>query len=137
MRNRYSMAGVCLALVATSTMAQVPPELRQAFKIDPESGCYRYTGDAVEFIGTFRKGSYVGVTMRTLDDKGQPVPQVEEMRTPVMDAPIVEDQTQGMWFGPLAMGGTHTITFMPRAAFGSTAEVVICGRVHPPRLGQD
>lgn len=133
MRKRYGMTGMCLALVATSGMAQVPPELRQDFRLDPESGCYRTTDDAVEFTGTFRRGSYVGVTMRTLDASGQPVPEAEEMRTPVMDAPIVEGETPETWFGPLATGGTHTITFTPRAAFGSTAEVTICGRVHPPR----
>lgn len=44
MCKRYSLTGVCLALatgLTTSGMAQVPPELQQAFRIDPESGCYR------------------------------------------------------------------------------------------------
>lgn len=128
------VAGICLALATslTTVMAQVPPELQQTFRLDPESGCYRYTGDAVEFTGMFRKGSYVSVTMRTLDDKGQQLPEAEENRTPVMDAPIVDSETPETWFGPLATGGNHTITFIPRAMFGSSAEVVICGRVHPP-----
>lgn len=131
MARTYRLAGICLAL-ATSATAQMPPEMQQAFGLDPESGCYTYTGDAVEFTGRFRTGSYVGVTMRTLDAKGEPVPPNEEMRTPSMDAPIATGSGPEMWFGPLATGGTHTITFMPRAMFGSTAHVVICGRVHPP-----
>lgn len=129
-----ALAGACivLAILPTPGMAQVPPELRQVFRLDPESGCYRYTGDAAEFIGTFRKGSYVSVLMRTLDETGQPVPAAEETRTPGMDAPIVDTDTPETWFGPLVRGGSHGISFMPRAAFGSSAEVVICGRVHPP-----
>ncbi len=131
MVGAYGLAGICLTL-ATSAAAQVPAEMQQAFRLDPESGCYSYTGDAVEFTGRFRTGSYVGVTMRTLDAKGEPVPPSEEMRTPPMDALIATGSGPETWFGPLAMGGTHTITFMPRAMFGSTAHVVICGRVHPP-----
>lgn len=131
MGRTYGLAGICLAL-ATSAAAQVPPEMRQAFRLDSESGCYSYTGDAVEFTGTFRTGSYVSVTMRTLDASGKPVPSAEEMRTPSMDAPVVKGDGPEMWFGPLATGGSQTITFMPRAMFGSTAHVVICGRIHPP-----
>ncbi len=136
MSTRSCWIGLCLVLatgLASTGLAQVPPEMRHAFRINPEDGCYRYTGDAIEFTGMFRKSSYVGIVMRTLDAAGQPMPEAEETRTPAMDAPLVASTAPETWFGPLATGGLHTITFIPCTAFGSSAHVVICGRMHPPR----
>lgn len=55
----------------------------------------------VEFIGRFKTGSYVGVSMITI---GRPTTSSRD----------------------------YSILFAPRAAWGSSAFVTICGRVTPP-----
>lgn len=119
-RLRLLVLGACLLAAPAFAQEERPPITRQAFKLDPETGCFDYTGPAVEFTGRFRAGSYVGVTM---DD-----PE----RIPAMDAP--EHKTPGSvsWFGPLPESRTYGIMFAPSYLHGSRGHVVICGRTAPP-----
>ncbi|MGY5780300.1 hypothetical protein [Rhizobium sp. LEGMi135b] len=129
-----------LGLLAASAFAQDeprPPVVRQTVTLAPADGCFHYMGNAVEFIGRFRAGSYVSVTMHTLDDRGQPVPAGDEQRIPVMDAPDYRFPGPASWFGPLPTGRTYTISFMPTAAFGYSGRVTICGRMMTPRDDRD
>jgi hypothetical protein len=119
---------------AIQAQEEAPPPIRpQMFKLNPNDGCYRYTGDAVEFVGRFKTGSYIGVTMNTLDANGLPLPPNKEERIPATDAPKFATDASGFWFGPLPQSKEYTITFIPRAAFGSPAVVAICGRMTPPK----
>ncbi|MBY2985674.1 hypothetical protein [Rhizobium leguminosarum] len=107
-----------------------PPTI---IKLNPADGCYRYSGDAVEFTGRFKAGSYIGVTMNTLDPNGLPSPPNREERIPAADAPEFQTEASGFWFGPLPQSKDYVVSFIPRAAFGSSAVVYICGRTTPPR----
>lgn len=110
-----------------------PPVRPHAFKLNSADGCYRYIGDAMLFVGRFRAGSYIGVTMNTLDPNGLPSRPDKEERIPSSDAPDFQTDSSGSWFGPLPQSKEYTITFIPRAAFGSSAVVSICGRMTPPQ----
>ncbi len=108
------------------------PIVRQAFRLSPTDGCFRYTGDAVEFVGRLRAGSYISVVMQTQGDDRQPVPADEEQRVPNMDAPEYKTPDKAFWFGPLPQSRRYTIGFGPTAAFGYTGRVTICGRTAAP-----
>ncbi|MGO6982543.1 hypothetical protein [Rhizobium leguminosarum] len=112
-------------------VGKLPPP--SVIKLNPADGCYRYSGDAVRFAGHFKTGSYIGVTMNTLDANGLPSPPDKEERIPTADIPEFRTDASGSWFGPLPQSKTYGITFMPRAAFGSTAVVTICSRTTPPK----
>lgn len=109
-----------------------PPITRQVFKLNPDDGCFRYAGTAVEFTGRFLAGAYVRVAMSTLDATGQPVPAADEQRIPSMDAPEFKTADPASWFGPLRESRAYSIGFTPSAAFGHPGRVVICGRTSPP-----
>lgn len=96
------------------------PIIRKVFKLDPESGCFQYTGRALEFIGRFKAGAYVHITM---DD-----PE----RIPMLDAPEVKAKGRGIWYGPVAKTGTYSIMFYPTYTHGSVDNVHICGSMVPP-----
>ncbi|MFS8047046.1 hypothetical protein [Rhizobium sp. BR 314] len=128
-----ALAGACLLAVPAFAQEEGrSPIVRQAFKLAPTDGCFHYEGNAVEFIGRFRAGSYVSVTMHTLDEVGQPLPASDEQRVPVMDAPEFRVSGPALWFGPLPASRPYTISFMPTAAFGYSGRVTICGRGFPP-----
>ncbi|RFB90336.1 hypothetical protein B5K11_19985 [Rhizobium leguminosarum bv. trifolii] len=126
---------MAIASFAHAEEAEVPGKLPSptVIKLNPADGCYRYSGDAVEFVGRFKVGSYIGVTMNTLDANGLPSPADREERIPAMDAPEFQTAAPGSWFGPLPQSKDYVITFMPRAAFGSLALVTICGRAAVPQ----
>ncbi len=126
------VAGACLLAAPAAAQRESSPILRQAFQLAPADGCFHYQGNAVEFVGRFRAGSYVGVTMHTLDAAGLPVPASDEQRIPVMDAPDFRVPGPVSWFGPLPASRAYTISFMPTAAFGYPGRVTICGRMVPP-----
>lgn len=131
------IAGACLlAAPATAQEESRPPLMRQAFTLDPETGCFDYKGTAAEFVGRFKRGSYVTVTMQSLDDTGLLVPASQEERIPLMggpghpvDSPL---SSKAYWFGPLPQTGPYTVTFMPRSLIGHPATVLICGRTFAP-----
>lgn len=114
-----------------------PPIERQTFKLDPETGCFDYKGTAAEFVGRFKQGSYVTVTMQSLDATGLLVPAAQEQRVPLMEnspghlseSPL---HAKAYWFGPLPKTGPYTFTFMPRSLIGHPATVLICGRTFAP-----
>ncbi|NEI65008.1 hypothetical protein [Rhizobium leguminosarum] len=136
MQRTLPMIGLLLLMwpVAVHTQeATAPPMRPQTFKLNSDDGCYRYIGDAVEFVGRFKAGSYIGVTMNTLDPNGLPSPPDKEERIPATDAPEFTTDASGFWFGPVPQSKEYTITFIPRAAFGSAAVVAICGRMTPPK----
>jgi len=127
------VAAACLlAVPVVAQQEERPPIVRQAFKLAASDGCFYYEGNAVAFVGRFRAGSYVSVTMHTLDDAGQPLPASDEQRIPVMDAPDLRVRGPVSWFGPLPASRPYTISFMPTAAFGYSGQVTICGRKVPP-----
>lgn len=127
-----AVAGACLLAVPAFAREEARPPIRQAFKLAPDDGCFHYQGNATEFAGRFRAGSYVSVTMHTLDEAGQPLPASDEQRIPVMDAPDFRVPGPASWFGPLPASRPYTISFMPTAAFGYSGRVTICGRRSPP-----
>lgn len=53
----YSMLGILTATLPVAAHAEsLPPVLQKPFKLNPETGCFSYTGKAVEFTGQFRAG---------------------------------------------------------------------------------
>lgn len=103
MQRTFQMIGLLVAWPgAMQAQEQAPPPIRpQTFKLNPIDGCYRYSGDAVEFVGRFMAGSYIGVTMNTLDANGLPFPPDKEERIPAADAPEFQTDASGFWFGPV------------------------------------
>ncbi|TPI54211.1 hypothetical protein FJ420_30595 [Mesorhizobium sp. B3-1-3] len=135
----FMRAFVCVAgaivILSAPTMAQdeqPQPTPTQRFKLDQRDGCYRYIGDAVEFVGHFKAGSYIGISMITIGRDGLPTPAADEERTPAMDLPEWKSTSPHFWFGPTTASRDYAITFVPRAAWGSAAIVTICGRQTPP-----
>lgn len=123
-----------MAILTGTTMAgeAQPPLIRQPIALGGD-GCFRYTGNAVQFAGRFPAGRYVEVTMKTLGGDGLPVPAGEELRSPFMDAPEYRTPDAAYWFGPLPESRRYTIGFVPRAAFGSVVQVTVCSRETPPK----
>lgn len=115
---------VGLLLAAAPALAETelahPLPTRQSFKLDAETGCFDYDGAAGQFVGKFKRGAYVSVTM---DD-----PE----RIPLMDAPEFKTPDTASWFGPLPVSRDYTIEFMPAMLIGSPGKVVICGRTFRP-----
>ncbi|MCW1410752.1 MULTISPECIES: hypothetical protein [Rhizobium] len=138
MHRTFLMVGLLVGWpAATQAQEEAPSPIHpQTFKLNPADGCYRYSGDAVEFVGRFKAGSYLGITMNTLDANGLPSPPDKEERVPAMDAPECRTEASGFWFGPLPQSKDYLITFIPRAAFGSSAVVTLCGRTTPPRCSE-
>lgn len=104
----------------------------QNFKLGRTDGCFRYIGDAVEFVGHFKAGSYIGISMITIGPDGFPTPAADEERAPAMDLPEWNSASPYFWFGPTTTSRDYSITFVPRAVWGSAAIVTICGRQTPP-----
>ncbi|OWK21380.1 hypothetical protein AJ88_22900 [Mesorhizobium amorphae CCBAU 01583] len=121
-------------LPAQSSAQEEPsqPVPSQRFKLGQSDGCFRYIGDAVEFVARFKAGSYVGVSMITIGKDGLPTPATDEDRSPAMDLPEWKSASPYFWFGPATSSRDYSITFSPRAAWGSSAIVTICGRQSPP-----
>ncbi|CDX21341.1 exported hypothetical protein [Mesorhizobium plurifarium] len=110
----------------------------QRFKLGAKSGCWNYVGDATVFTGRLRAGAYVGIQMVTIGQDGFPEPFDQEERTPSLDVPEVDSSTPRnwlgkAWFGPLPATKDYSFMFIPRASFGTTALVTICGRSTVPR----
>ncbi|WJR67099.1 hypothetical protein QTA58_23455 [Neorhizobium sp. CSC1952] len=119
--------GACLLAspaVADTELAH-PMPTRQAFRLDPATGCFRYSGTAAEFVGRLRRGAYVSVTM---DD-----PE----RIPVMDAPEFRAPGGLSWFGPLPATRDYSIMYTPAMRIGTPAKVVICGTTSPPASAEE
>ncbi|OHV78407.1 hypothetical protein [Rhizobium sp. LCM 4573] len=120
-----ALTAIAAVLLPSSAPAETglahPLPTVQPFRLDADSGCYRYTGTAGEFTGRFRAGSYVRVTM---DDAE---------RIPVMDAPDFQTGAPAFWFGPLPRTGSYSITFTPAYLIGTPGTVEICGRTMPPK----
>ncbi|MER9489682.1 hypothetical protein NKI50_27550 [Mesorhizobium sp. M0563] len=125
-------AAVLLSAPATAQEEQPQPVPRQRFKLGQSDGCFRYIGDAVEFVGRFKAGSYIGVSMITIGQDGMPTPPADEDRTPAMDLPVWTSPSPYLWFGPTTSSRDYSITFSPRAFWGNSAIVTICGRQSPP-----
>jgi hypothetical protein len=128
-------AVLAVLLVSAPTQAQEEqpqPIPTQKFRLARTDGCFRYIGDAVEFVGHFRAGSYIGVSMITIGPDGFPTPAADEQRAPAMDLPEWKSASPSFWFGPTAVSRNYSIMFVPRAAWGSSAIVTICGRQTPP-----
>ncbi|TGT91910.1 MULTISPECIES: hypothetical protein [unclassified Mesorhizobium] len=104
----------------------------QNFKLGRIDGCFRYIGDAVEFVGHFKAGSYIGISMITIGPDGFPTPAADEERAPAMDLPEWKSASPYFWFGPTTTSRDYSITFVPRAVWGSAEIVTICGRQTPP-----
>lgn len=104
----------------------------QRFKLGQSDGCFRYIGDAVQFVGRLKAGSYIGVSMITIGRDGMPTPAADEDRTPAMDLPAWSSASPYFWFGPATSSRDYSISFSPRAFWGSSAIVTICGRQSPP-----
>lgn len=119
--------GACLlaaAALADTELAH-PVPTRQAFRLNPETGCFLYSGTAAEFVGRFRRGAYVSVTM---DD-----PE----RIPVMDAPEFKAPGSLSWFGPLPATRDYSIMYTPAMLIGTPGKVVICGTTLPPASAEE
>lgn len=114
-----SVMSVATPALAETELAHPVPTL-QSFKLDPETGCYHYTGRAGQFIAKFKRGAYVSVVM---DDSE---------RIPIMDAPEFKTNGPGVWFGPLPESRNYIIEFMPAMLIGSPGMVDICGRTSSP-----
>ncbi|MER9249912.1 hypothetical protein [Mesorhizobium sp. M0590] len=125
-------AAVLVAAPATAQEEQPQPTPTQRFKLGQSDGCFRYIGDAVEFVGRFKAGSYIGVSMITIGRDGLPTPAADEDRSPAMDLPEAKSASLYFWFGPTPRTQDYSIMFTPRAAWGSSAFVTICGRQSPP-----
>lgn len=125
-------AGTFLPAQASAQEEPSQPVPSQRFKLGQSDGCFRYIGDAVEFVGRFKAGSYIGVSMITIGRDGMPTPAADEDRTPAMDLPAWTSPSPYFWFGPATSSRDYSITFSPRAVWGSTAIVTICGRQSPP-----
>ncbi|TGV77264.1 hypothetical protein EN792_049670 [Mesorhizobium sp. M00.F.Ca.ET.149.01.1.1] len=122
-------------LVSVSAQAQdEPPQPApiQKFKLGRTDGCFRYIGDAVEFVGHFKAGSYIGISMITIGPDGFPTPAADEQRASAMDLPEWKSASPYFWFGATTTSRDYSITFVPRAVWGSAAIVTICGRQTPP-----
>ncbi|SOC48179.1 hypothetical protein SAMN05892877_14123 [Rhizobium subbaraonis] len=121
---RRFIAPVVASFLATTASGQEeplhPPLEQQAFSLDPEDGCFRYSGTAFDFVGRFRAGAYVSVTMDNPE------------RFPAMDAPEYKAPGSASWFGPLPESRNYGITFTPSYLHGSSDRVEICGRMSPP-----
>lgn len=134
MRNLAAAAAV-IALLSVSAHAQDEPRQPtpvQKFKLSRTDGCFRYIGDGVEFVGHFKAGSYIGISMITIGPDGFPTPAADEQRAPAMDLPEWKSSSPNFWFGPTTVSRDYSITFVPRAVWGSSAIVTICGRQTPP-----
>lgn len=119
--------GTCLLAVPAfaETERAHPVPTRQAFKLDAETGCFRYTGKAAEFVGRFKRGSYVSVTMDNPE------------RIPFMDAPEFKTPDPASWFGPLPESRDYSIGYTPAMLFGTPGTVTICGRTFPPGSAEE
>ncbi|MFD1983329.1 hypothetical protein ACFSOZ_11690 [Mesorhizobium newzealandense] len=125
-------AAILVAAPAAAQEEPTQPIPTQRFKLDRRDGCFRYIGNAVEFVGRFKAGSYIGVSMITIGGDGMPTPPADEDRTPAMDLPAWSSASPHSWFGPTTSSRDYAITFAPRAFWGSSAIVTICGRQSPP-----
>ncbi|RWQ30233.1 MAG: hypothetical protein EOS21_32445 [Mesorhizobium sp.] len=109
--------GGLAALCVTATMAQeeqpTQPPPFQRFKLAQSDGCFRYIGDAVEFVGRFKAGSYIGVSMITIGSDGMPTPAADEDRTPAMDLPAWSSAWPHFWYGPTPRAQDYSIMFSP------------------------
>ncbi|MER8606601.1 hypothetical protein NKH48_23250 [Mesorhizobium sp. M1233] len=125
------MAAACLtATLAMAAGNGAPGELIEVrVRLSSDTGCWFYFGDATIFTGKFKKGAYIGVSMVTIGRDGFPEAPDQEERSPVLDAPELSGGPANRhWFGPLAASKDYQIMFSPRASFGSTALVTVCGR---------
>ncbi|WP_105384350.1 hypothetical protein [Neorhizobium alkalisoli] len=122
MKTYLLVAVTCLlaAPALAETELAHPMPTRQVFKLDAETGCFRYTGKAAEFVGRFKRGSYVSVTMDNPE------------RIPLMDAPEFKTPDPASWFGPLLESRNYSIGYLPAMLFGTPGTVTICGRTFPP-----
>lgn len=109
--------------------------VEQRFRLDAETGCWSYLGKATVFTGRLKAGAYVGIQMVTVGPDGFPVPFDQEERMPGLDVPPVDGPPHQSWYGPLPATKDYMFMYAPRAAFGSTALVTICGRTSPPGRG--
>ncbi len=125
-------ATVVLSAQAKSQEGPTQPGPVQRFKLGPSDGCFHYFGDAVEFVGRFKAGSYIGVSMISIGGDGMPEPAADEDRTPAMELPAWTSASPHSWFGPTTSSRDYSITFAPRAFWGSSAFVTICGSQSPP-----
>ncbi|WP_037471810.1 hypothetical protein [Sinorhizobium fredii] len=127
MKTYLLVAVTCLlaAPALAETELAHPMPTRQAFKLDAETGCFRYTGKAAEFVGRFKRGSYVSVTMDNPE------------RIPIMDAPEFKTRDPASWFGPIPESRDYSIGYMPAMLFGTPGTVTICGRTFPPGSAEE
>jgi hypothetical protein len=125
--------GIFLMVAPAKAQDEQPqPTPTQNFKLGRQDGCFRYIGNAVQFVGRFKAGSYIGVSMITIAADGFPTPASAEERAPAMDLPEWKSASPYSWFGPTTISRDYSITFVPRAVWGSSAMVTICGRQSPP-----
>ncbi|TIV37018.1 MAG: hypothetical protein E5V91_19790 [Mesorhizobium sp.] len=129
----WAVGAITLMSVSTEAQDETPqPTPVQKFKLGRSDGCFRYIGDAVEFVGHFKAGSYIGISMITIGPDGFPTPAADEQRAPAMDLQEWTRPSRYFWFGPTTVGRDYSITFVPRSDWGSSAIVTICGRQVPP-----
>jgi hypothetical protein len=140
---RHAAFGVVLAAAGSWAGISVAQEgnagphdfVEQRFKLDTGTGCWSHLGKATVFTGHFKAGAYIGIQMVTIGQDGFPVPFDQEERMPGLDAPEVDGPPHQSWYGPLPSTKDYSFMYAPRAAFGSTALVTICGRTTAPGNG--
>jgi hypothetical protein len=107
--------------------------LEVAVKLRSQVGCWHYFGDASVYVGTFKEGTYIGVSMVTIGPQGFPEPSDKEERTPVLDAPEFKGGVSAQrWFGPMPATKEYKIRYSPLASIGTSALVVVCAQSVPP-----
>lgn len=110
-----------------------PNDFREVkVKLDKETGCGSYFGDATVFTVRLKEGAYLGVQMVTIGQDGFAEAFDQEERTPSLDVPEVDGPPHQSWFGPLPATKDYKVMYSPRASFGSKALVTICGRTTAP-----
>jgi hypothetical protein len=130
------VAIVCWAGVAGAGGNAGPHDfVEQRFKLGRDSGCWSYLGEATVFTGRLKAGAYVGIQMVTIGRNGFPEGFDREERMPGLDVAQVDGPAHQSWFGPLPATKDYSFMFAPRASFGSTALVTICGRAILPSDG--
>lgn len=136
------VAAVVLCGAAVAGGNAGPNDFREIrIKLDPNSGCWSYLGDATVFTGKFKAGAYLGVQMVTIGQDGFPEPFDQEERSISLGGivkeggnplPEISGPSGQAWFGPLPATKDYSFMFSPRASFGTKALVTICGSKTAP-----
>src|SRR5882757_3573700 len=80
LRKLGTILGLSLGLLPCSALGKgAKSELLEVpIKLHSQEGCWHYFGDASVYVGTFSKGTYIGVSMVTIGPQGFPEPSDKE-----------------------------------------------------------